>query len=653
MGNAVPGMPDMRLGEIKELVETMFTTFTPLYALGYGEALIAEEKAMRSGGGRVIPYRLLTMPLPSEPLASGFVMKLGEVRKNWKKRFMVVLNEADNYEARLFENEVEAPFDRKKVKGTGIINFASRRVSRLRASDDDDVKVFESLKRPKESHILRIAPYWKWDQRRTWFIELENEEQLSSWEDALRFAAWRARAPLNPDPVKRAAFESAYRQTRRELRVWGYYSCCATEEEMLAFLANDAVEDTIMPSVYSAIKSGRAERIIRDKVRETVNNTVGASVRAGWIAASKAIDTAEPSVRDAVAKAVGPILDAVALVENKIADSATGVIRPAVESSLSPVLEPILKLLFSPLANAHAKAVEVVRESLIATCAAEGGATSEKGLKYLSRVERNARYQRSVFYEPCRALRDDRGDWGEAARAELAARAPGLSEWRMDNIMREGLALVCKNAVFTFKRLITDGLPGASSPLTPEAAMADTLGRMVVDCKIAAIEDMHSIFMSVLYPLVLKAAKAGLDPVMEPISSSIPEVAKAFINPTTMVEDLLQRILADAVLAGINKPARAVLDERMGALDGIDMAVVAKYESDEAAAAAAAIKAAEAAEAAASKAKAAGDKAAEAATEAVEASDSAAAAAASSEAAKPAEGNGAAAAAAGASSDSA
>ncbi len=76
MGNAVPGMPDMRLGEIKELVETMFTTFTPLYALGYGEALIAEEKAMRSGGGRVIPYRLLTMPLPSEPLASGFVMKL-------------------------------------------------------------------------------------------------------------------------------------------------------------------------------------------------------------------------------------------------------------------------------------------------------------------------------------------------------------------------------------------------------------------------------------------------------------------------------------------------------------------------------------------------------------------------------------------------
>ena len=109
----------------------------------------------------------LFVALTRLPPAHAWLASQGEVRKNWKKRFMVVLNEADNYEARLFENEVEAPFDRKKVKGTGIINFASRRVSRLRASDDDDVKVFESLKRPKESHILRIAPYWKWDQRRT------------------------------------------------------------------------------------------------------------------------------------------------------------------------------------------------------------------------------------------------------------------------------------------------------------------------------------------------------------------------------------------------------------------------------------------------------------------------------------------------------
>ena len=75
MGNAVPGMPDMRLGEIKELVEKMFTTFTPLYALGYGEALIAQEKAKRAGGGYTIPYRLLTMPPASEPLVSGFIMK--------------------------------------------------------------------------------------------------------------------------------------------------------------------------------------------------------------------------------------------------------------------------------------------------------------------------------------------------------------------------------------------------------------------------------------------------------------------------------------------------------------------------------------------------------------------------------------------------
>lgn len=106
MGNAVPGMPDMRLGEIKELVETMFTTFTPLYALGYGEALIAEEKAMRSGGGRVIPYRLLTMPLPSEPLASGFVMKLVSLAG---RPMALLVGLRDGAEAR-FQTRAFAPF---------------------------------------------------------------------------------------------------------------------------------------------------------------------------------------------------------------------------------------------------------------------------------------------------------------------------------------------------------------------------------------------------------------------------------------------------------------------------------------------------------------------------------------------------------------
>ena len=527
----------------------------------------------------------------------------------------MVLNKADNYECRIFADEQTGSYDRDKVKGTGVINFAYRRIHRLTESADD-AAIFEEIKRPSTSHIISIAPYWKWDGRRTWYLEFETAEEAEEWERSLRFAAWRARAPLNPNPVKRAAFESAYRQTRRELRVWGYYSSCATEEEMLAFLANDAVEDTIMPPVYASIKSGRAERIIRDKVRETVNNTVGASVRAGWAAASKGIDAVEPKVTEAVTKSLGPILDAVATVENKVAEAASGVIRPAVETNISSVLSPIFELLFGPLAGAHAKAVEVVAERLDTLIAADGGVTGDKGARLLANMRRYASYQWGEFYAPCRVLSEDRNGWGDAARSELAARAPGLSEWRMDRIMREGLGLVCRNAIYTFSKLVTEGAPGADGPMDAAAAKADTLARMAVDCKLAALEDIHTLFVSVIYPLVLKLAKAGLDPIIEPISAAIPEVAKLVINPTTMVDELLLRILGDAIRAGINGPGRAVLDSRMGGLTVVDPALLAKYESDEAAVAAATERAAEAIAEAAAEATAAATKATEAAAEA-------------------------------------
>jgi len=561
----------MRLGEIKELVEKMMTTFTPLYVKEFGVAMITSEKEKRKTA-EVIPYHLFSMPVPSDPIKVGFMEKLGEVRKNWKKRFFVLMNQADNYEARYFETEQEAPYDRKAVKGTGLIQFAYRSIHRLSPTSDE--AEFKELSKPTTAHILKVAPYWSWDQRRTWYFEVETAEEAEEWERALRIAAWRANPPLNPDPVKRAAFEAAYRRTRWELGVWSWYMSCATEEEMLAFLANEAVEDTIMPAVYSSIRSGRAERIIRNKVRETVNSTVGASVRAGWVAASKGIDSAEPTIRDAVSKSLGPILDAVVSVETKVADTCSAAVKPVVEKTVAPALEPVLRLLFSPLAGAHAKAIDVMRERFEFLCAIEATEVP----KYIAEYENLARYQWGYFWEPCRVLREDRDGWGDAARSELAARAPGLSEWRMDQMMREGLLRVMKNAIYTFKVLTTTGIAG-KGPMSLKEASSDVLARMAVDCKTAALQDMEAIFLSVLFPLAQKAAKPAVDPLIGPIDSAVPEVAKAVINPAGMVDDLLYSIIQAAVRGGITAPAKKVLNDRMAGLKGLDAAAVSAYEA--------------------------------------------------------------------------
>jgi hypothetical protein len=69
-------MPDMRLGEIKELTEKMFTVFTPEYVKAMGVAMIDQAKRRRgSATDRVVPYKLLQMPPASDPLISGTISK--------------------------------------------------------------------------------------------------------------------------------------------------------------------------------------------------------------------------------------------------------------------------------------------------------------------------------------------------------------------------------------------------------------------------------------------------------------------------------------------------------------------------------------------------------------------------------------------------
>lgn len=68
-------------------------------------------------------FYLESPPLATEPLERGWLTKLGEVNKNWKRRFFVATAAADNFLVYYFEREEHAN-DRRKV------GAASRRNAR-------------------------------------------------------------------------------------------------------------------------------------------------------------------------------------------------------------------------------------------------------------------------------------------------------------------------------------------------------------------------------------------------------------------------------------------------------------------------------------------------------------------------------------------
>ena len=97
MGNKVPGLPELPTGEITDLVESMFTTFSPLYVKEYGVALVRQQKALRDGMGVGVPYRLFDAPVASEPIIKGILSKrvsLGAARGRRLRGFASARQEA-------------------------------------------------------------------------------------------------------------------------------------------------------------------------------------------------------------------------------------------------------------------------------------------------------------------------------------------------------------------------------------------------------------------------------------------------------------------------------------------------------------------------------------------------------------------------------
>jgi hypothetical protein len=81
MGNTIPKIPTEEIGRI---AETTMKTFTPQY-LKHANVAIVKQAKLKSQA-QPSKYLLEDAPTPSEPLKTGYLTKLGAVRKNWKKR---------------------------------------------------------------------------------------------------------------------------------------------------------------------------------------------------------------------------------------------------------------------------------------------------------------------------------------------------------------------------------------------------------------------------------------------------------------------------------------------------------------------------------------------------------------------------------------
>jgi len=525
----VPGVP---VKEIQECAEEVMKTFTPLYAKSYALGLIEKLKmeadAKAAGGG--FEWQLKTPPIPSETLKEGWMEKLGEVRRNWKRRYFVATNQADNFRIYYFEKQ-ELKGDPSKKKGE--VQPCGYTVKHL--DKDEEKKEFGDF-------ALTLKPRGR---RRQWFMKCADAEDLKDWLAVLQYSARKADAPLNPDWVMAYAFKRAYEMTRWRLGTWGWYWYDRTEEEMLGQMIVDRCEAGCMRPVYDRIPSGRMERKLREQVQKMLDSTVGAAVATGWMACVVGIEFQKDTIESKARESLGVIFDKQAELKATVQEKILTIISPPLEELTKPIMTPICNCLMAPLVAAY-KELAIAYHSRMTRIIADD--VKEADLK---EFVRETRYWWGPMYPALRhiykAFRDGwDDDQPETASVSISITVnigdiidmlQGVSPWQIESQFEESLRGMMNKAIYTFASELEE------TKKDPTATLNATMHKLVHDSKQQIRNDITEIFRMVLVPPFKKRVDPLIKDVLEPITGLIPDILKTFLDIEKMASEIMENIV--------------------------------------------------------------------------------------------------------------
>lgn len=552
MGN-IPGMPNIPDKEIQRVANEIMNTFLKIYTKQYTIGFIKKCKTEAGAGSldwdsiQRWDFQLQDAPLESNILKEGMATKKGALRKNWKARFMVATNAADNWDVKYYPTEADKG-NPKKLKGTiQLCGYKVEKVDGKEAPPADEKKEEETAEAAKEGDAdaipeepeeetgvdfgpgefgIKLVPRGR---RRTWFLKFETEEERDEWANTLSVGAKKASPPLNKDPVLRSAFMQAYRQTRWELGVWGWYSVDATEEEMMAMMIVDRLNDDIMGPVYREIPSGRMYWKTRKMVQNMLDKIVGGVVGASWKAAMQGLEASRGTLESSVKEKLDPIFTAQGELKGKLQDACNGVCAPIITELVSPLAKPALDYLLEPIYSTYGSVCRTYEAEMTKIIAA--GCNDRDIDNFTWRTW----YSWGVLEEAYTILRAfTRSD----AMEVVSTLCYGVSRWEIEYWFEDRIYWLCKRAGATFKAKLQANREEHGDPKGAEV-LAEILPMFRHDAMEAIKLSVRNTFLQVLEPLLQKKIIPALKALVDPIDSAIPDAMKVFLDPNQFVEEII------------------------------------------------------------------------------------------------------------------
>jgi len=526
--------------EITNLIKRVLETFTLQYTKSYVLALVRLIKL--ESQEKPSEFLLEERPPWTEDFKTGYLVKEGAVRKNWKKRWFVA---RPNYTVDYYESEAELQKPKPKKKGTmslcgySVVEDPNQgilvRIKRLAEKMGVD---FSNLPKPKEYPPLVFELYHS--RRRCYYIQAKDKQEFDDWVAAFRTICWRAwyYGLSWDDWCHKRAFPEAVRKTRWELGRWGWYSGYGSEEQILAEMIADELEYDIMGRIYGKLSGPWMVRnMLRNQVQKVIDNMVLTAVKPAWAGMQKVVKELRPKIEPKIREAVGPLFKAEVDIIEKMKNAVMSVIDPLLQEHVCPHLGKIVAILKSPMTDAFDAAFGIWNEHINKWEPQEDLQSSFRNLDYFPRSYwemRPATEKTDVMYEPLWALHEIFSDI-----------YPWSLIWSAHDVLRN----TTDNAVWTWEQAL---LKAKEEGKSPDKSVAGTVRDQVFE-KFTHDADISTTqyFCEILKKIVMPPFEALLQPaaknIIDPLAELVPEPLQEFLDIKQMFEDLYNGIVDAAI----------------------------------------------------------------------------------------------------------
>jgi len=324
---------------------------------------------------------------------------------------------------------------------------------------------------------------------------------------------------MHKDPVRRAAFEHAY----REMEHYWYFYSTGSEEEMLAYVVMRRCERLVLNDAYNTLPSGALRWKMIDKMRSVVGGLIAPPVGAAWKACQVAVDKIEQPTEDNIRKVVGPLFQAIKAMKDKIQEKFEEKVVPVIALLMAPVAEKLIPKICLPLIKAQKDLIEEFTKH---------AADENRGSWHLYWDLRKRENEYDTVLEVARAL---------------------LDEWELGNLpgnIMDSCFELLEDARYNYIKI-------------DDKKMEHTCAKLLHDC----LKEQHRILTWLVELLVLKPFNekfgAIIDELCGPLEELVPEPVKEFLSPSDVIKAMASTAMQSAIQACITAGDQSTVPEKM------------------------------------------------------------------------------------------